>query len=85
MTKLATILIATLIAVGCATHEPSPIRNVQYDAESKTLTVKFPNGTRYEYAGVPEQVYQGLEETKEKGKYFNAEIKGEYKTTKLVP
>ena len=85
MKQLTTIIIAALIVVGCATREPSPIRNVQYDAETKTLTVKFPNGTRYEYAGVPEQVYQGLEATKEKGKYFNEEIKGEYKTTKLVP
>ena len=82
MKQLTTIFIAALIVVGCATREPSPIRDAEYNVETKTLTVEFPNGARYQYAEVPEIVYQGLVSATSKGEFFNKYVKGKYKATK---
>ena len=84
MKMLTSLLIIGLIATGCTTFEPSPIRDARYDAKTKTLTIKFPNGSRYEYAGVPEDLYRGIRGTAKKGAYYHKHIKGKHKATKLA-
>lgn len=47
-----------------------------YDAETKTLTVQFANGSEYTYSGVPEETYEGLLSASSPGQYFHRHIKG---------
>lgn len=61
------------------TPQSSNVAGFCYDEASETLTVEFNGGTRYNYYGVPQRVYQGLVSADSKGKYLNAEIKGTYR------
>lgn len=49
----------------------------------RTLEIQFKNGAIYKYADVPPEVYHGLLQAGSPGKYFYANIKGKYQTTKL--
>jgi hypothetical protein len=49
----------------------SNLSSVGYDAESQTLEIEFHNGGVYQYAGVPEEVYEGLLSADSQGKYFS--------------
>ena len=59
------------------------VRAIGYDLDSQTLEVEFNNGSVYQYAGVPQDEYEGLMNADSKGKYLNANIKGRYPFTKL--
>jgi len=61
----------------------SNIAAVGYDRTSRTLEVEFHNGTRYQYDDVDEDVYQDLMGAESVGKFFNANVKDLYTTTKL--
>ncbi len=51
---------------------------VGYNADSKTLFIKFHKGGTYAYDNVPESVYRGLMSASSKGKYHKAYIKNSY-------
>jgi hypothetical protein len=53
----------------------SAIRGVRYDQATKTLEIKFQDGTIYEYVRVPESMHVGLMSAESKGQYFDREIK----------
>ena len=53
----------------------SSIAAVGYDAESSTLTVRFTNGSTYEYAGVPAEVHAELLQQPSIGKYFHKAVR----------
>ncbi len=55
-----------------------------YDESSQTLELAFSGGSTYSYAGVPQQVYEGLLEAESKGAFYSAKIKGIYLSTKLA-
>jgi len=61
----------------------SNLASVGYDAESQILEIEFHNGGVYQYAGVPEEVYEGLLSADSQGKYFHANIKNNYPYGKL--
>jgi hypothetical protein len=52
------------------------ILQADYDPQSQTLTVTFPNGKSYTHEDVPIEVYQGLLEAASAGSFYNREIKG---------
>lgn len=56
---------------------------VEYDEESKVVTITFKGGSRYEYYGVPKDTVLGLELAESTGKYIGANIKGKYPFKKL--
>lgn len=56
----------------------SNIRSVGYDLDTRTLEVEFHSGGIYQYAGVPETIYQGFMQAASKGSYFHDHIKGRY-------
>jgi len=60
----------------------SQIAAVGYDAGERVLGVQFHRGARYDYAGVPREVYEGLIAAESVGKYFGANIKGKFDFTK---
>ncbi len=53
------------------------ISDVQYDTETEYMLVTI-NGKEHECKGVPESVYDEFKRAPSKGKYFNANIKGQY-------
>lgn len=56
----------------------SNINAVRYDHSSHVLTIKFNNGTLYEYYNVPVQKYNGLMSAGSKGSYHHRNIRGHY-------
>lgn len=54
----------------------SNLESCHYDPDSKTLTVKFLNGSSYSYGGVVQEHYDGLIGAKSAGKYFHGTIRG---------
>lgn len=51
------------------------IKRYAYDKTKRLLTVEFLNGRIYEYRGVNEILFTGLNRAKSKGKYFGAHIR----------
>lgn len=50
-----------------------------YDADTQTLYVGFLSGSIIGYRGVPRVIWTGLVDAASKGRYYNREIRGEYK------
>lgn len=53
----------------------SQIETMGYDAETKTLAVKFKSGGEYHYTGVPPEKFEELRSAKSKGKFLHAKVK----------
>ncbi|MEO1168425.1 MAG: KTSC domain-containing protein [Pseudomonadota bacterium] len=56
----------------------SAIKRAEYDEKAQRLTLWFPEGKPYDYCGVPEHIWHGLINAPSKGRYFNAQIDGNY-------
>lgn len=56
----------------------SAITAVNYNENTKVLTITFTSGKSYDYFGVPESVYRGLISAYSAGEYFNEHIKDQY-------
>lgn len=56
----------------------SQIDAVGYDAGQRVLGVKFHRSGRYDYTGVPQDVYDGMLAAESVGKYFGANVKGKF-------
>lgn len=56
---------------------------VGYDGMSRTLEVKFVNGSVYRYFDVPAGVFAALLSAESAGRYFNASIRTRYRYTRL--
>jgi hypothetical protein len=61
------------------------IRQVAYNPEHSVLFFEFSNGVVYKYDDVPFCVFEEFSTAESQGKFFHAEIKGEYEGSKLVP
>ena len=57
----------------------SNISEIGYDKASCTLYVQFTSGGLYKAANVDEAVFDRFKLAKSKGKFFNSEIKNNYK------
>ena len=53
----------------------SAIASIGYEESSWTLEIEFRAGTIYQYANVPENVYQGLVAASSKGLYFDQHVR----------
>lgn len=58
--------------------DSSMIESYDWDDESHELTAKFKKGGVYSYPGVPEHVFQEMQGASSVGRYFLANIKGQY-------
>jgi hypothetical protein len=57
----------------------SALRQAQYNSDTKTLTLTFANGRRYQYSDpVPEEIFQGLISAASAGSFYNANIRDVY-------
>ena len=61
----------------------SNIASVGYDPSTLTLEVEFKNGSVYHYFDVPENMYQELMRASSVGKFMHANIKNNYRYTKV--
>jgi len=61
----------------------SNIKSAVYDTESKTLTVTFSTNMVYEYYDVPWNIFTKFRTAPSQGKYFNTNIKTNYKFKKV--
>lgn len=56
------------------------IRKSEYDSESKVLSVWFvASGKRYDYEGVPAEVYAAFRSAFVKGRFFNEHIRERFR------
>ena len=63
--------------------DSSAVKRLLYDAETKTARVTFPSGHSYEYYNIPEDIMYYWSLADSLGKYFNANIKGQYSYARL--
>jgi len=55
------------------------MRSIGYEASTRVLAIEFQSGEVYEYLDVPIEMYKTLSEAESKGKYFNREIRDNYR------
>lgn len=68
--------------IGMTPVKSSNINSIGYDADTKTLAVKFDGGGTYHYHNVPADIHLALEMADSAGKYLGEKIKGKYHFTK---
>lgn len=56
----------------------SNLAGCEYDPDTRVLRIRFKSGRTYNYANVPQDVYEGLLSAPSPGQYFNSAIKGVY-------
>ena len=61
----------------------SNINAIGYDPDSMKLTVEFKSGGTYEYAGVDPAMYTQFLQAESIGKFFHANIKGQFDHQKV--
>ena len=61
----------------------SAFRRVTYNCATHELTVVFNDGTAYRYSALPKYVYEDLLCAKSKGRFFNTDIRNNYKCRKI--
>ena len=59
------------------------INDISYDAERSKLFVRFRDGDRYVYVGVPGEVHRSFVSAESKGAYFVREIRDRYPYNQL--
>jgi hypothetical protein len=69
--------------VTISSIDSTSVEALQYDNESKKLTVEFKGGAIYDYYDVPEDVFEGFHEADSIGKYLNSQVKGSYNFEKI--
>lgn len=60
----------------------SMISTIDYDNDSKEMTVTFKNGNQYKYFDVPREEFEALRQSESIGSYFN-KIKSKYQFEKI--
>lgn len=63
--------------------DSSSISRIRYNEDTKVLEIEFQGGRIYQYFDVPVQVFEGLRNADSHGKYFNQQIKGNYRYARL--
>jgi hypothetical protein len=61
----------------------SNIASIGYNASTLTLEVEFRDGSIYQYFDVPENVYQEFMQASSKGQFLHANIKNNYRYTRV--
>ena len=61
----------------------SSLVSVGYEPTSLTLEIEFHRGAVYQYFDVPEFEHEELMQAESHGTYFNANIRDDYRCTKL--
>jgi len=65
--------------------QSSVISEIGYDEAEKRLEVVFTNGARFQYANVPQDVYDAFIAAESVGKFFGAKIRNHYTAARQKP
>jgi len=66
-------------AAGMTRHpDEAPIRAVHFDRGTRTLRVELESGVAYDFADVPEHVYEELAHSPARDAYFRANVRDEF-------
>lgn len=76
----------SLVGTTCAGHgimtrhspDQAPVRTVHFDRATRTLRVHLENGAVYDFADVPEHLYDELVRSANPDTFFRENIKGEF-------
>jgi hypothetical protein len=63
--------------------QSSMIASLGYDSATSTLEVEFNSGAVWQYYDVPENVYNDMINSGSLGKFFHANIKGQYSESQV--
>jgi len=63
--------------------ESSMIRSFGFEASISTLEVEFNSGAIWQYFDVPESLYYEMQSAGSCGKFFNANIRGQYSESRV--
>ncbi len=63
--------------------QSSMIASIGYEANSSTLEIEFNSGAIWQYQDVPKSVYYDMTTSGSYGKFFNANIQGQYSEWKV--
>jgi hypothetical protein len=63
--------------------ESKHIAAVGYDANTRTLTVRFKSGGTYTYHDVPEQLYEEMLDAPSIGQFHSLQIRGRFEHNRL--
>ncbi|WP_276485587.1 KTSC domain-containing protein [Paraflavitalea pollutisoli] len=61
------------------------IKRFDYDEDNRVLVIEFVTGTRYRYFEVDKAVVEAFRRFREKGIFYNQQIKGKYAFEKILP
>jgi hypothetical protein len=63
----------------------SAVRRIEYDDDSRTMSVWFePDGHRYDYFAVPQDVYWAFNTADSKGRFFNTRIRDQFEFVEVA-
>lgn len=65
-------------------NQSSSIKNVTYNAHTRSLNVQFIGGQLYEYQNVPVEVYDAFCQAESLGKFFNENVKTKFSKGELI-
>lgn len=75
-------------AIPMSACTSSQLREFGYDTANKQLAIRFTGKsgekTVYQYDDVPPEIFAGLQAAESKGKYFGANVKGQFAFMKMV-
>lgn len=63
--------------------QSSMIASLGYEADTSTLEVEFNSGAVWQYYDVPESIYYDMKNSGSLGKFFNANIRGQYREAQV--
>lgn len=61
----------------------SNLMSVGYDPTTETLEVEFSSGSIYQYANVPQSMYEQLMQADSKGGFLNFHVKDNYPVSRV--
>ena len=64
--------------------ESSNISAVGYDMSFGALIVEYKSGNKYQYKGVPYELYENLLKAESKGRFMNENVKGKFDYDRIV-
>lgn len=59
------------------------IKSYDFDAAARILTIRFTSEAVYNYLEVPQEVYDAFRMFREKGVFYNQNIKGKYQFQRI--
>jgi hypothetical protein len=61
----------------------SSLRSIGYDGSTRTLEVQFATGNVYQYHQVPNEVWLELKRAASIGRFFQANVRDRYETSRV--